>query len=209
MGEQLVATWDAMVGERIRVRREARGWLQEQLAHEMTGVGFSWQRSTVAAVERGHRRVAALELVAVAGVMGRSLTRFLGPDEGEKGVMIRGEVWAPADVVVELGDTVPVHWTLAGIVGTIDGERPEWTQSGGPRRLPVAESEADVKAARALGIEVAELRALAAQTWGRSLEREREARVDVEGVSARTVQARRGHVTRRLLDELRVARGQG
>ena len=209
MGRQVTAAWDVVVGERIRARRERRGWLQERLAQEMAAGGMAWQRGTVAAVEGGHRKVSALELVTVAGVFGRPLGDFF-LDDGGGGIPIRGEVWNPYDVIVEFGDAVPVRRPLGTIVESIrDGLGATEGITGGPRLSGAAGVEADVKAARALGIEVAELQALAAQTWGRSLEREREARVDVEGVSARTVQARRGHVTRRLVEELRAARGQG
>lgn len=208
MAEGAALTWDEMVGERVRARREGRGWLQQQLAREMGSAGIAWQRGTVAAVEGGHRKASAPELVILAGIFDRPLWRFLLADDDGEPVSIRGEMRQPRDVVLEMGTGAPVHRTLAAVSLTIrDGEDPRANQSGGPERGGASGTESDVKAARALGVEVGDLQRLAVSTWGHSLEVERDARVDVEGASARTVQARRGHVTRRLVEELRAAGG--
>jgi transcriptional regulator with XRE-family HTH domain len=78
--------------------------------------------------------------------------------------------------------------------------------SGLPAPSPVdaGPDEATVKAARRLGADPVEVDAKARQLWGRSLTAERDARVGVASRS-RVDQARRGHVTRQLIDELRSA----
>ena len=64
--------------------------------------------------------------------------------------------------------------------------------------------EATVKAAKALGATPLEVATAAEQLWNRGLAAERDARADALGPasSTRARQARRGHVTRRLLAEL-------
>jgi hypothetical protein len=66
--------------------------------------------------------------------------------------------------------------------------------------------EATAKAARTLGVSSAELADLAETVWAASLTAERDRRLaempDAEEDSARTRQARRGHITRTLLSEL-------
>ncbi len=64
--------------------------------------------------------------------------------------------------------------------------------------------DATVKAAKRLGVTTADVDAAARALWGQTLAGERDKRVQpVEGETPRALQARRGHVTRALLDELR------
>ena len=72
--------------------------------------------------------------------------------------------------------------------------------------LRAAAGEAERKAARVLGATPVLVALAAVKCWGRPLTDEREDRMTnagVEGVSPRVLQARRGHVTRTLLAELR------
>jgi transcriptional regulator with XRE-family HTH domain len=77
-----------------------------------------------------------------------------------------------------------------------------------PRPEPVATGpdEATVKAARRLERSPDEVDSAARRLWGRSLTDEREARIG-KASRTRADQARRGHVTRQLVDELRLAVG--
>ena len=82
----------------------------------------------------------------------------------------------------------------------------DFLPSGLPERPPVHDrvTETERKAARAVGIEPAMMRAIALDLWGRSLVEERDRRTGHD-VSGRSRQAVRGHVTRALLAELRAA----
>ncbi|MFV2087371.1 helix-turn-helix domain-containing protein [Micromonospora sp. LOL_021] len=62
------------IGERVAAARVAAGQTQEDLA---TQVGI--QRSALAKIETGDRRVSALELVAIAQTLGRSVEWFVEP----------------------------------------------------------------------------------------------------------------------------------
>lgn len=77
----------------------------------------------------------------------------------------------------------------------------EGLPTGGPARLNHAD-EGLSRAAERLGLTVDELEQAAHRLWGRTLYSEREARLSISDDS-RANQAKRGHVTRALLRELR------
>jgi transcriptional regulator with XRE-family HTH domain len=66
----------ARIGENVRVLREARGLSQDDLAREMSALGWQYYQSTVYKVEHGERKVSAGELVDLAAVLKTSLDRF-------------------------------------------------------------------------------------------------------------------------------------
>src|SRR4051812_9835786 len=61
-----------LVGERIRLAREAKKWTQEQLATAMEIP----DRQTISTIESGERKVAADEMVRFIAVLGRPLEFF-------------------------------------------------------------------------------------------------------------------------------------
>lgn len=69
----------------IRYHRERIGWTQDELAEQMTLLGFSWNRVTVAEVEgRGRgRKVAVEEVLALAMIFGVGVGHLLTSDEAE------------------------------------------------------------------------------------------------------------------------------
>ena len=207
-GPHVEATWGVVVGARLRARRELRAWRQEDVAGRMVGLGQDWQRVTVAAVEQGSREASALELILLAGVFRRSLQAFLAlePDV-ETGIVLDGAEWPEEAVLVVSKPGMRLRWaTIVRDVLTAAGGVEAVTVGGPVESHRAPPPEADVKAARALDVGVPELQQAALVLWKRSLAEERDARLgDVEGVPARTVQARRGHLTRQLLGELRQA----
>lgn len=64
-----------LVGERIRMAREAKGWTQEALAEAM-GIP---DRQTISTIESGDRRVSADEMVRLIAVLERPLAYFADP----------------------------------------------------------------------------------------------------------------------------------
>jgi len=86
------------------------------------------------------------------------------------------------------------------------GVRLEELLSGLPEPSPVeaGPDEATVKAAQRLNAAPVDVDAAAQRLWGRGLVAERDARLGV-ATRSRTDQARRGHVTRALIEELRGA----
>jgi hypothetical protein len=205
------ATLGAVIGERVRIRRERRTkrgapWRQADLAQEMRASGLPWTQATVAAVEAGQRSLALEELAGLCGVFYRDLTALLSLDEGEEGLHFAGELWQPSQVVVELGRGRHMRW--AGILESLrEGAPLHIALLGGPSSLDWSNEPSDpmyVKAARALGVTVAEVEKASRKLYGRALPEERDRRLgEVEDLAPRTLQARRGHITRELLSELR------
>lgn len=75
------------IAERVRALRLARGWTQTELADAMTSQGISWQRSSVAELERrapsvggkaGRDMVTAGELLALGHVFSVKPAELLG-----------------------------------------------------------------------------------------------------------------------------------
>lgn len=82
------------LGARLREAREGRGWTQQQLSDQL-GVA----RTTIVAVEKGERRVKPKELMAIATLLGRSVSDLLqrtGTAEG-LAAQLRGSLPPSAD----------------------------------------------------------------------------------------------------------------
>jgi len=84
------------VGRRVRQAREARGWTQAQLGAALAEhLGEGWSRPAVSIAESGGRDFRAVELLALALVLGHPVGWFFRP---------------PGDSPVELpGGEVPPH----------------------------------------------------------------------------------------------------
>lgn len=191
------------VGERLRARRELRGWRQEDVAHAMRTALHPWQRVTVAAVESGGRAISLTEQAALCGVFGRSWVDLLRLDEerGEVHLLLSGQFCPPSTVAIETAPGVWVRWETF-LEALADGGRLEWGAVGGPG--PVQPDETDRKAARSLGISAEEVHRLGHDLWAAPLSAERDRILSADdNAPARSVQARRGHVTRALMQQLR------
>jgi transcriptional regulator with XRE-family HTH domain len=68
-----------LLGERVRERRNEKGWSQEKLAKEMTALGFSWNQTTAAKTERAARPVNADEMFALATLFGVAVDELMRP----------------------------------------------------------------------------------------------------------------------------------
>lgn len=65
-----MTTIDKSLGVKLRELRAARSWSQDDVATAACQLGASWTRSVVAALERGERRLYAVELPIVCTVFG-------------------------------------------------------------------------------------------------------------------------------------------
>ena len=177
---------------------------------------------TVAAVEAGTRALSPTEQAGLCGVFRRSWPDFLSLEDDEDHLLLAGRSWAPAQVAVQTAPAVWVRWT--SFIETLRDGVPLYAGSvGGPPTQPgdiadlvVAQpgdaaidampDDTDRKAARSLGTTAEEVRRAALGMWGQSLSAERD-RLLGEGAgpddTARTLQARRGHITRSLTAALR------
>src|SRR4026207_643141 len=82
------------LGARLREAREGRGWTQQQLSDQL-GVA----RTTIVAVEKGERRVKPKELMAIATLLGRSVSDLLQRTGAAEGLaaQLRGSLPPSAD----------------------------------------------------------------------------------------------------------------
>jgi transcriptional regulator with XRE-family HTH domain len=211
-----------LVGQRVRAAREAAGVTLDGVARAANRRGLTtWRRNTVGELEKGRRRLTVEEFVALAVVLEDVGCRTLQPD---------GPALLRADDEFELGDGWTVSGStflaLAGqqrrpeLADDVYGMRPE--DDGDEAKLeedarivdaamtlPPADP-AELKAVESLrkmagleGVLVRDVQLEAERLWGRRLAEERDRRLEVDaGTSPRSLQARRGHTTRALLEEL-------
>lgn len=203
-----------VIGENLRHWRSEAGVTQDEVARAALELGFEWTQATVAAIETGRREVSLGEFVALPFIANRLAPRAGG---GRFRRLYGFLAEAPEAIAlakdVRLADPANNLWTLfdgAAVGG--NGRVPAGAVSPRPgvrERIPErVESELDAqrKAARSLGVEPGMIGLAAWQLWGRNLTDERDARVSRRvgnDVSARSLQAHRGHVTRELLEEIR------
>lgn len=220
------------LGRRLRELREESDVSADRLAHEARRIGLSWQRSTVAMIESGKRRITLEEFFVLPSMLyeagGLDLTLAdLIPDVGA----VENAVPGQGDVLQLAGRIAMPPSTLKGLTqGWLetpgmafllnDEESARVSETRSARRslldqLPPesheeaeasSKGEAEYKAARSLGVLAGLIGPASYLLWGRSLTAERDAReAERHGPqdSERARRTQRGHVTRELLAELR------
>ncbi|WP_432571178.1 hypothetical protein [Kineococcus sp. SYSU DK005] len=211
-GREVTSNWEALLSERVRTRRTRRGWRQVDVAQRMAEQGFDWTQPVVAAVEAGKRDCNLLELAGLTSVFVHhhdkgGVAGLLDLDDDEEGYAFEGcdPPAATREVTVEMSPGVRVE--LAVLLSAIrGGDQLAWGLRGGAPRLDwtATEDPMVIKLARALGISTGQVLKTSRRLWGREPQQERDRRLgDVSDVPARTVQARRGHITRAMTVELR------
>ena len=187
MGSRL----EHVIARNLAELRAERGSTQTDVAEAMRRVGFRWQVNRVAQIETLRRPVALLEVVGLSRAFGVSVSRLLSGDD---------------EIDLPTGTTVP----LAAIRAALAGEPvspDEWQVA---ERRNAARDELR-KVAKRLDLDWKDLSALSFTMWGgRSFFAERESRLgDVSGLSKRSAQTKRGHVTRALLADIADFLGEG
>jgi transcriptional regulator with XRE-family HTH domain len=183
---------DEVVAERLRALLADKGLRQQDLAAGLGGLGFHWTPNRVAQVVTGRRPLSLLEAAGVCEVLGLSLAGLLGST---------GEVTLPN------GSTA----TVAQIAEAVNSGGGDWEGRATARALFGQQEleEASAKAARRLGVTSQEVNEAGRRLWGRPLAAERDHRIRSDDIdlnapeNRRTLQARRGHATRTLIEELR------
>lgn len=219
------ADFDEELGANLRKLR--RGWncSADQLATRARQYGLGWSRSTVSKIESGSRPLSARELLALVWFLDD-----LARQHHELTLTETGTPWFP-HVPFTIEDLLPTACRMTGALSLdrhsfrelLHGVPADEDQElrpgvatasveakGVSEVVPVTEAagytEAEQRAARRLGIGVAELSNLAHSIWApHGFVEEREWRVsqlDVDRSAARTMQAVRGQVTRALLAEI-------
>ncbi|MDQ3531401.1 MAG: hypothetical protein M3456_03340 [Actinomycetota bacterium] len=181
-----------LVRDKVREHRTARGWTREDLAGSARQLGLDWTEGTVRHLEDGSRGVGD-DLLALLLIFRVGLGDFLGTD-GHPVLIGHYRLERPA----ELAEIVDGTFFTSGLA--LERSLPLQGQQDRFRA-------ADQKAARALGVSVSALNEASHRLWKWYLSDEREFRLEAaigdREVSPRSRQALRGHITRKLLDELR------
>jgi hypothetical protein len=162
---------------------------QEDVAAQVAAHGWQgWDRDRVAAIELGRRTLRFDELLIFATVVNRTVVQLI-PSEPDAWLEVAGQR------------------VSAGLVRTILCEGPARLDLSA-RSLPAPPTESERKASRRLGVGVPRLVIAAERLWGRRLDAERDRRAAEAQPAAAdpaALQRVRGHITRRLVEELEQA----
>ena len=198
------------VGQQIRALRAQAGITQEDVAASARNNGLNWVRATVAAVELGRRELSCSELlllpVALYGVGLRVELADLIPEKGQIEMSkYSPKAGFPVSRTIEAG---ALRQIVSGRACDAMRHLATTTLDKIARHAPEALAslgDSVVKAAGRLGVQPSVLTRTAMKLWGQSLSEERErrlAREDISESDPRSLQARRGHITRKLLAEI-------
>lgn len=202
-----------VLGRGLARLRIQRGLDAETLASHCRYRGLAWSGATVRAVEAGRRSLTLEELLFVTHLLGAApadllegasdhiaLTSYMAISPEVAARRLRGERPADEDVLLPRSDV------LAKVLLAEERSAAEAETSAGQIVTAFVETdhEAVRKAARSLSITPEVLSLEAQKLWRRGFVDEREARIDAQGrpVEPRSLQARRGHVTRALIHEI-------
>ncbi len=179
---------DAVIAQRLAEVLEDEGLRREDVAQAMTRLGFRWTGNRVTQVVTRRRSLSLLELAGLCCALRRPVDDFLSGTDA---------IPLPAGGSVEVEDVrqALAHgaWVWASKAETYSRVRSAYADY----------MEASIKAARRLGVSPETVDAASRELWGHVLGQERDRRVGrADGESRRTLQARRGHVTRELMSEL-------
>lgn len=179
-----------MIGRNLHDWRTRKLLTQDELAALGRNGGLEWSRSVVASIENGNRPLLVDELIALALVGGPIPAELLsGSPSAQVRVGDRAHsLLAIREVIVTPYKRKIEHHTLRTLLVEEN-----------------AQGEAEQKAARKLSVTPEVIAAAALELWSNSFTSERNDRVQKQanpGASQRTLQALRGHVARKMLEEI-------
>jgi len=107
-GDLVVRRLEEVIGDRMLARRTELGLTQEQVGARMGRLlGREWTRQAVSAAEKGRRAFTAVELVAIANVLGETLSALLTPPSDVKAIEL-GELTEEGGLIM----TQDLSWAL-------------------------------------------------------------------------------------------------
>ena len=179
-----------IVGQSLTRLREKERLTQNELVMRIFfRTGETWTRAQLSTLENGKREgVSVGEMLILACAFDVTLSEMFEPEESDRVVRM-------GRFRMALGD---LRSALAGgpIVGAAD-------ESGGPKAWTAAQVEADRAVADRLGVPVHVVVDAAVQLWGHTLTVQRDERLgDTSDIAARTLQAKRGAMTRLLTAQI-------
>ncbi len=211
----------------MRLLRDRHDVTADMIAAQARGVGLGWQRSTVATIEAGRRRLTGEELLLLPLVLSMALpVNITLRDLLDTDVALTEElVMTPAGFRQLMDEGSPI---FGGYRVQPKGGGPQdrplpsqevwrriellWPQVHGGARVSLerlrsveqaASGDAEQNIARTLGCSPLDVSAVAHRLWGHGLTAERERRLATEATSSpAAARGKRGHLTRALLEEL-------
>jgi len=178
----------------------------------------------VTRVEQGKRQVTASELLLLTLIYERPLADLLPAERVELSTGERGTTVSPTGLreALTAAPGTGSEWSVGpGVLADLEAALPVVRNSIDSIKAQVpgvkvmtalqasehVNDDTTAKAARSLGATALEVAVAAQVLWGRGVAGERDARAAALGPSSnmRARQARRGHITRRLLEELKPA----
>jgi transcriptional regulator with XRE-family HTH domain len=191
----------AHLATRFRELRRAAGQTPDDVASRAASWGLRWKPATVTAIEGGQRALSVAELLLLPAILGTPFVDIVAA-EGDEVELAPGLVLDGATVrrLVQSGE----RWDLVSPFGSLPVEPP------GP---PVGQQalEAERQAARKLKVSIELILEASTWLWDQSLTAQRNTETAGEikarggDVDARTLQALRGHVSRRLTAKVEAA----
>jgi transcriptional regulator with XRE-family HTH domain len=211
-------TYQDVLGANLRRLRQERELRQDDLAARARGVGLSWTQQTVAAIEGGRRALSVGELLLLQSVLEMSLTELL-PEllAADEDADVEGAVLSPDGLMALAAGTDESRLLLhalwpeeygGGRIGAVMERRDRQlfdryrvSINDAPQVTAAEHGDAERKAARQLNVRPLEVAVASWSLWGHSLTDERDTRLGEQNGEG-DARARRGHITRQLLDEL-------
>jgi hypothetical protein len=194
---------DVAIARALSAALESRGIRRADFAREMSELGFRWSGNTVSQVVTSRRGLSLLEVAGVCAALQRPLGDLLDGKRGRQVDLPSGSV--SVDDVVSALTRGRSAWQAHR-----RGELTSEDEALYEQLFPPEYDEAAAKAARRLGVAAATVVDASTALWGHELGRERDRRVTADPQeSRRSLQARRGHVTRALIEEIRAHLGMG
>lgn len=191
--------YQTLLARNLRRLRDSGGWTQVELASRARAIGLEWSVDTVVALESGRRTFTFAEVLLVPRLLNVNLEELAKAGDEDlitlEGSVLEADTW----------EALVAGKRLHRLSRALNSSARRLSKDLTARE---ASNEAEKKAARSLGMSAADLVILAHGLWNRGLTDERDARVRAEAGTAESParrQALRGHITRKLLQELRDA----
>lgn len=193
-----------IAGRTLVELRTEHGWTQEEAARAIRKAGLPWNPANIAAIETGRREdLTVTEVVLLSLAFGVPPTRWfeaqgavrlgsrLSMRAGEFRDLLAGKVLDGREVTAVIG---------ADALDEV--ERGDVRPGDAFRLVP---SAAESHAGRKLGVDGLRVYELACELWGHGLDEQRDLLLSERDMPSGSKTTYRGHVTRRLIDELRKA----
>lgn len=180
-----------IVGDFVKQHRRRHKLTKDELALNGMRYGMTWGRTSIDNIEAGKSAVTLPILLALCGAL----------SGGGRGLVTIADIIADDDEILMAGDFMVRGASLKGFLSGEPipariGERGVWLDS--LARHAATYTLAERRAAATLGIDVADLVALSIDLWGDRLDR-----VVTHTVGHDANAQKRGHETRRLVNQLR------